>query len=446
MKTDIRSNRDLAFCVSAIIIAIALLVAGPHAASAQQPATITATGTITQGVFPPLPLTITFPPAGGKVIGSVNYQGIREADPAKYLMECPWTYQLTLEGTFAGADGGSASGTADGSVFWDCSGGMTGVFSGPWSGNFYANGTGNGVFDLTSTGFGTTFTAQDPWQVTFSAEEFQAALGQSDSAPVAPEDSPSGVVTSETIYNTYGIKVEDSFGDDKWAKKAWSDEELVLLNDVLKELPPELIRSMAVTTIVRNGIYIDPNGNPKPTTFGVYNPCDGQPLANCDGTAATVRIFDFASHPFDFANDPNGEKEFKATILHELTHALQANKEDNDVYRDPAKQLVKDYVLSPLAQNYMDATRPTTDMNEPGFWQNNGWNLVLGKWTLTGAQGNQTPTDYARTNPKEDLSESVMMYVYDPQKLQTSSVKRYNFIRDQIFGGIEYEDGHQKQP
>jgi hypothetical protein len=44
------------------------------------------------------------------------------------------------------------------------------------------------------------------------------------------------------------------------------------------------------------------------------------------------------------------------------------------------------------------------------------------------------------------MSESAMMYVYDPQKLQAGSVQRYNFIRDQMFGGVEYENGIQKKP
>jgi hypothetical protein len=67
-------------------------------------------------------------------------------------------------------------------------------------------------------------------------------------------------------------------------------------------------------------------------------------------------------------------------------------------------------------------------------------------WDLTGAPGNNPPTDYGKTDPTEDMSESAKMYVYDPQKLQASSPQRYNFIRDQMFGGVEYENGIQKKP
>jgi hypothetical protein len=38
----------------------------------------------------------------------------------------------------------------------------------------------------------------------------------------------------------------------------------------------------------------------------------------------------------------------------------------------------------------------------------------------------------------------VMLYVYDPQRLQIRSPQRYNFIRDHMFGGVEYENGVRK--
>jgi hypothetical protein len=44
------------------------------------------------------------------------------------------------------------------------------------------------------------------------------------------------------------------------------------------------------------------------------------------------------------------------------------------------------------------------------------------------------------------MAESVMMYVYDPERLKNSSYERYYFIRDEMFGGVEYEDGVQKEP
>ncbi len=260
-------------------------------------------------------------------------------------------------------------------------------------------------------------------------------------------------ITSEYIYTTYGISVEDSFGDDQWEQKSWSDQELILLNDVLKELPPGLLKEMAVTRIIRNKVNIDANGNPRPNDYGIYFPCGSPPEKDCTSSSGTIRIFDAAKLPLDFSNDPNGYKEFKGTILHEFIHALQYKKDENSIYKDPQNWSYKNPHSSPLVLNYMDATRPITDINDPGFEGTNGWAFgrhppgsPVQKWKLFNTQDNKPPTNYGNTNPLEDMSESVMLYMYEPQKLKDSSPQRYNFIRDQIFEGVEYENGTQKKP
>jgi hypothetical protein len=244
--------------------------------------------------------------------------------------------------------------------------------------------------------------------------------------------------TSEYIYTTYGIRVEDSFGGDGYDQTAWSNHELSLLNDVLKQIPPDLLKNLALTSIVRNKTSLDENGNKEPDVFGCYSPCDQRVDPDCTGSSANIRIFDHAASPFDFTNDPNGDTQFKATILHEMIHALQSRRDQYSEYDNPT--------TSPLVENYMDATRPDTAI-DAGV-DRNGW-AWYGKqlgWKLYGAPGNVPPTDYGKTNPLEDMSESAMTYVYDPQKLKDSSPQRYNFIRDQMFGGIEYENGIQKKP
>lgn len=249
-------------------------------------------------------------------------------------------------------------------------------------------------------------------------------------------------ITSEYIYNKYGIIVEDSFGDDLWEPASWTDQELILLDDVLRELPPELIKKMAVKRIVRNKQNFDKNGFPQSSTAGLYSACNGKEWKNCDGSESTLRIFDRAWEPGDFSNDPDGAKQFKGTILHELIHATQYRSEQNSGVINPYENT--------LVQNYNDATREITDINAPGFKSWNGWDWgnktgesPPPKWHYTNAT-HQPPTNYGLTNPLEDMSESVMMYVYDPQKLQTTSMVRYNFIRDFIFEGVEYDNGTQK--
>ena len=293
---------------------------------------------------------------------------------------------------------------------------------------------GSGTIRADASSDGSAWAGEAPWQVTFSAQEFQAALGPA--------------VTSEYIYKTYGIKVEDSFGEDKWAPKAWSPQELVLLNDVLKELPPGLLKRMSLTSIVRNQTDLDDSGNPDPGTLGLYSGCERTvPKHPCHPSSdAVIRVFNSAFEPGMFSNDPAGHKAFKATILHELTHALQYPPQEDTgmAVADPLSRNRSGYV-SPLMQNYNDATRIITDINDPAFQYDNGWGTRLdGTWVLASAPGNTAPTVYAETNPKEDMAEAVKLYVYDPQRLLNSSPQRYNFVRDQIFGGVEYEDGHQK--
>ena len=254
---------------------------------------------------------------------------------------------------------------------------------------------------------------------------------------VVEASEPEVEITREYIYTTYGINIWDSFGDDGYDRAVWSDQELTWLNDVLKELPPELLDRMAVNRIVRNSVDIDEDGNREPSTYGVYEPCDLSVDPDCDGSSATIRVFDHAKTPMDFLNDPDGEMQFKATILHEMVHGMQAYKDRHSIY-------VNDY--SPLQENWIDATKKITDMEDPGFDGWNGWNWDGRRWRYTNDSSNQPPTRYGLTDPDEDMAESVMMYVYDPERLKNSSYERYYFIRDEVFGGVEYEDGVQKKP
>ena len=226
----------------------------------------------------------------------------------------------------------------------------------------------------------------------------------------------------------------------------------MLLNDVLKELPPRMIKEMAISRIIRNSVSLDKDGNPQPGINGTYSPCGSPPEKDCNSTSGTIRIFDNALNGGLFSNDPQGIKKFKGVILHELIHALQYKKDDTSIYSNQ-KYSYYNGSYSPLLQNYMDAIRPVTNINDPGFNNvDNGWFYghypqQADQWYLLGSTGgNAPPTNYGLKNPKEDMCDSVMMYVYEPQKLKDSSMQRYNFIRDQIYGGIEYENGIQKKP
>jgi len=391
-------------------ILITLCFSSTNLVLAQGSQSITATGQIWRpdaSDFYNLPFTLAFSPAGGDVNGGVNwYQEFTEADGSIISINTNWVFT----GTFAGGDGGTVTGTMSGTA--EIKGYPTFYYSGPWRGNLYANGIGEGVYDATVQAAGESSSGQFTWEVSYPADAFSAGLNQN--------------ISAEYITATYGITVANEAAPG--GKKPWTDHELGLLNDVLKELPAAFLNNISITSIVRAVEYIDTAGQPDPTTFGVFRP-----------KSNTIEIFDFATTAFTFQDDPNGDKEFKATILHELTHSLQYKKDEYSNFDNPYK--------SPLLQSYMDATTPLTAV-DTGIWES-GWTYFEkrgegGGWKSFEDEANQSPTDYGRTDPLEDMSESVMMYVYDPQRLRDNSPLRYNFIKDQIFGGAEYENGTRK--
>ncbi len=423
MKLVKKFQRSMFFAVICALFFLPLLVV--HGQDSQ---TITAQGTITgNGIS--IPFTIEFPPNGGPVTGTIIYSGAATNEGAR----CPDTLIVAITGNFAGGDGGAANGGFEGTEQVTCAdrsiGDLTityhpgGVINGEiigsgWIGNFYANGTGSGTMVFRASAW--DLEENVTWQVTFSDAEFQAALPNN--------------ITSEYIFTTYGIHVEDSLGGDQWVQKSWSAHEIGLLNDVLKTLPPGFLNQISLTRIVRNAVKIDNNGTAKPNVMGTYYSCDEKTDPDCTGASSTIRIFDSATEARLFPDDP--DKEFKATILHEIIHAYQWHKDKNSTYTKVFE--------SPLVKDYIEATRPRQGLDTPP----NGWNYSEPPpdWVLWTDESHSPPTEYGKISPIEDMSESVKMYVYDPKKLLDSSEARYYFIRDKMFGGIEYDNGKQKKP
>ena len=258
-----------------------------------------------------------------------------------------------------------------------------------------------------------------------------------------PEAFDPKPITAEYIFTTYGIQVLDSFDEAGYEPTSWTNQELRLLDEVLRELPPAIRNSLALSRIVRNKVGRDQEGNLQPSWNGVYSACGSPPQKDCSSSSGVIRIFDRAFTPNLLSNDPDGKKKFKAVILHEMIHAHQYFKDDQSMYRNALD--------SPVLQNWMDATRNVTDIYDPGFKNvDNGW--IYGSFPNTPPQwilwepkeDNKPPTSYGSKNPLEDMSDSVMMYVYDPDKLKATSMKRYTYICDYLYQGVEYENGIRK--
>ncbi len=116
-------------------------------------------------------------------------------------------------------------------------------------------------------------------------------------------------------------------------------------------------------------------------------------------------LTDAASNPVDFKDT---RTQYKGTLAHELTHGLTNGFDPRDC------KSYDNWKDNPLMQEWAKAA---------------GWNSAL--TTLT--DDTKAPTDYAKKNPKEDLSESVMLYLYEPDTLKTKSPERYEFIQ-KLFG------------
>ena len=358
-------------------------------------------------------ISITFNPAGGPVTGTMHSTHTVPAGDHQETLNV----NGTLDGAFTGGDGGQVIGTiTSGEWEWTCPtcdfvlATPASLSDYPWGGNLNADGTGNGTLYTGST-----------WSVTFSAADFQAGLA----GPTQAADTPTPIGLDYIQQQIGGISIE--MGD-----KAFSEHQLQLINKVWNNLPPIMRDQVALQHIVRYTSAWDINtGNNKPNVMGDYSAWDQRDCPDCARTANTIRIFDTATQSSYFS-DATGDTDFEATILHEITHAFQSYKSDQDIYTYPSD--------NPLVQDFI------TDSKTPGIRDGWGWDATKRKWTFYQPPGSTSkpPTNYGYTNPMEDLCESVKMYVYNPQLLQNSSPQRYTYIRYKIYGGIEYDNGKPK--
>lgn len=64
------------------------------------------------------------------------------------------------------------------------------------------------------------------------------------------------------------------------------------------------------------------------------------------------------------------------------------------------------------------------------------WNQVDKRWHHGGEQF--FISGYSKTNPSEDFAETVSAYRYNARMLKQLVPEKYNFMRDYVFGGVEY--------
>lgn len=187
---------------------------------------------------------------------------------------------------------------------------------------------------------------------------------------------------------------------DEILSKAFTDEEKGQINEVLDKMGGLMAcANHPVKHIGRTAKAIsrdDSGCEAESRTYGEWFEDQG-----------TLILTDVASNPLDFKDKAT---QFKGTLAHELTHGLTNGFDPRTctAYDDMAD--------NPLMQEWAKAT---------------GWDPTLSNL----ADPSKAPTDYAKTNAAEDLSETVMMYLYAPDELKKKSPERHAFAKKLLEGG-----------
>lgn len=160
---------------------------------------------------------------------------------------------------------------------------------------------------------------------------------------------------------------------------------------------------------------------------------NSSPLKESDLNIILQAALDYPDHVLPFINESN----------HQLTHFLRgktygvyseaqvyANAEiflfDNwdDLATDETKQYAIYHEIA-----HAVATQLQLSENE--------------KWLKISKCENESSSscyvsEYAETNPSEDLAESISSFRYNPLELKKASLKKYNFVKEVIYRGLEY--------
>jgi hypothetical protein len=177
--------------------------------------------------------------------------------------------------------------------------------------------------------------------------------------------------------------------------KEFTDKEKKNINEVLDKYKPILkCKNSPVKQIGRTNKAISKNGKCRAET---------DTMGEWFEDSGTVILTDAANNPVDF---DDAETQFKGTAAHEIAHGLLDN-------------------FDPRTCTSYENSSDNPLMKE--FHKAAGWDPT--GTTLTETDDDKAPTDYAKTNDEEDLSESMMLYLYDPDKLKDASPARYEFCK-----------------
>lgn len=185
------------------------------------------------------------------------------------------------------------------------------------------------------------------------------------------------------IWQIYGIDVEDA-----------ELGQLIRLKEVLDMLP-----SVFVESLFCDKVRFDAS-----TSFaGLYDQIEGDIVIDDD---VKQKMYDLLSW-----------QPMEEVFVHELTHAYQWG------YMSLPRSGSNDWAL-------VYDNEPMKSWNEI-----TGWEMGVSGWKNNDLES--SPTEYGKTNPVEDMAESVLYYVYHNEKLREASSDRYDYIKDNVFNGWE---------
>ena len=99
--------------------------------------------------------------------------------------------------------------------------------------------------------------------------------------------------------------------------------------------------------------------------------------------------------------------------------------EENDIQRE--------YTVTHELAHYIAGEKNLDE--DPRWLKLGGWVEKNGRWSST---KDNSITLYGDTNPSEDFAESVSAYRYAGAKLKEENPDKYDFIKETVFGGVEY--------
>lgn len=144
--------------------------------------------------------------------------------------------------------------------------------------------------------------------------------------------------------------------------------------------------------------------------------------------------------------------------IQQLTHISPQVKQEENIYADSSILIydlwnkestdMKKYLLfHEIAHNWSNIV--SQELDESADWLKiTGWKKISAFMIVNWEHAHQGDftnypwaSKYASVNSWEDFAESVSAYRFAPERLLHSSPARYNFIKNRVFGGIEFRDG-----